>query len=119
MSESQQNQVKRSASPILMAAHHLQNLINMLIVLFVGLKLTGHIDWNWFWVTSPITLPIILFFSIIVGSYILRFILRLIRGRQQSPVVDEEDELLKKIAEGAGVDQREIVDRFLKKLGKK
>lgn len=22
-------------------------------VLFVGLKLTGHIDWSWFWVTAP------------------------------------------------------------------
>lgn len=22
-------------------------------VLFVGLKLTGHVDWSWFWVTMP------------------------------------------------------------------
>ena len=22
-------------------------------VLFVGLKLTGHIDWSWWWVTAP------------------------------------------------------------------
>ena len=25
-----------------------------LTVLFVGLKLTGHIDWSWWWVLSPI-----------------------------------------------------------------
>ena len=25
----------------------------LLGLLFVGLKLTGHIDWSWFWVTCP------------------------------------------------------------------
>lgn len=27
--------------------------LGLLGVLFVGLKLTGHIDWSWWWVTSP------------------------------------------------------------------
>lgn len=27
--------------------------MGMLGVLFVGLKLTGHIDWSWWWVTAP------------------------------------------------------------------
>lgn len=26
----------------------------MLTVLFIGLKLTSHIDWSWIWVTSPL-----------------------------------------------------------------
>ena len=26
----------------------------LLTVLFVGLKLTGHIQWDWLWVVSPI-----------------------------------------------------------------
>ena len=26
----------------------------MLAVLFVGLKLTGYIDWSWWWGTSPL-----------------------------------------------------------------
>ena len=30
--------------------------ISLLTVLFVGLKLTHHIDWNWFWVVSPLVL---------------------------------------------------------------
>ena len=30
----------------------------MLMVLFVGLKLTGNIDWTWLWVLSPIWIPI-------------------------------------------------------------
>ena len=26
---------------------------SLLLLLFIGLKLTGHIDWSWFWVLSP------------------------------------------------------------------
>jgi hypothetical protein len=28
--------------------------IGLLTLLFVGLKLTGHIAWSWFWVLSPL-----------------------------------------------------------------
>ena len=28
--------------------------VGMLTVLFVGLKLTGFIDWTWWWVLSPV-----------------------------------------------------------------
>ena len=31
-------------------------LATLLTVLFVGLKLTGHIAWSWWWVLSPITI---------------------------------------------------------------
>ena len=30
------------------------NFSELLTVLFIGLKLTGHINWSWFWVLSPI-----------------------------------------------------------------
>jgi uncharacterized protein (DUF983 family) len=29
----------------------------LLAILFIGLKLTGHIDWSWWWVLSPLWLP--------------------------------------------------------------
>ena len=32
----------------------------LLTVLFVGLKLTGHIDWSWWWVLSPIWISVLL-----------------------------------------------------------
>jgi uncharacterized protein (DUF983 family) len=32
--------------------------LSMLCVLFIGLKLTGHIAWSWWWVLSPIWIPI-------------------------------------------------------------
>jgi hypothetical protein len=37
----------------------------MLTVLFVGLKLTGNIDWPWWWVLSPVWIPIILLLLIV------------------------------------------------------
>lgn len=29
-------------------------LPSALALLFIGLKLTGHIDWSWWWVTAPL-----------------------------------------------------------------
>ena len=48
-------------------------LCPLLTTLFVGLKLTGHIDWSWIWVLSPLWIPfaialiVLLVFSVIVG----------------------------------------------------
>ena len=33
----------------------------LLTIVFIVLKLTGYIDWSWFWVLSPILIPIIIF----------------------------------------------------------
>lgn len=32
----------------------------LLAILFIGLKLTNHIQWSWLWVLSPIWIPIAL-----------------------------------------------------------
>lgn len=41
----------------------------LLTLLFIGLKLTGHIAWSWWWVLSPtwITVVIVLVLLAIVG----------------------------------------------------
>jgi hypothetical protein len=31
---------------------------SLLLVLFIGLKLTGYITWSWIWVLCPIWLPL-------------------------------------------------------------
>lgn len=36
----------------------------ILFVVFLVLKLTGHIDWSWWWVTSPLWIPMA--FAIVV-----------------------------------------------------
>jgi hypothetical protein len=33
-------------------------LTTLLTVLFVGLKITNYIDWSWWWVLSPIWIPV-------------------------------------------------------------
>jgi len=37
-------------------------------LLFIGLKLTGHIDWSWWWVTSPLW-----------GMFVLAFVIAVFR----------------------------------------
>ncbi len=46
----------------------------LLGVLFVALKLTGQIDWSWFWVLSPFWIP----FAIILGFIGFMFLVALI-----------------------------------------
>lgn len=40
--------------------------LGLLTILFIGLKLTGHIDWPWLWVFSPIWIPLVLGLVIIL-----------------------------------------------------
>ncbi|MBC7593530.1 MAG: hypothetical protein H7288_06285 [Kineosporiaceae bacterium] len=39
-------------------------LPGLLFLLFLALKLTGHIDWSWWWVTAPLWIPV----GILLGS---------------------------------------------------
>ncbi len=36
----------------------------LLFLLFLGLKLTHYIDWSWWWVTSPLWMPVMIVASI-------------------------------------------------------
>ena len=42
-------------------------LCDVLTVVFIVLKLIGVIDWNWWWVLSPVWIPVI----IVVIAYIV------------------------------------------------
>lgn len=41
----------------------------LLTILFIALKLTHVIDWSWFWVLSPLVIPValVIFVLIILG----------------------------------------------------
>lgn len=39
--------------------------IGLLTILFIGLKLTGHITWSWWWVLSPLWIG----FAIVLGIF--------------------------------------------------
>ena len=42
------------------------SIYTLLGVLFIGLKLTGHITWPWVWVLSPIWIPWAILLSILL-----------------------------------------------------
>jgi hypothetical protein len=47
-------------------------LSGILGVVFVTLKLTGHIDWSWWWVLAPFWIPPTIVLLIAFGIFLLR-----------------------------------------------
>ncbi len=50
-------------------------LTGVLFVVFLVLKLTGNIDWSWWWVTSPLWIPVALALSFFVIIFFLIILL--------------------------------------------
>ena len=46
----------------------------LLTVLFIGLKLTGHITWSWVWVLSPLWISALIALAFLVIFVILALI---------------------------------------------
>ena len=42
----------------------------MLTILFIGLKLTNVVSWSWWWVLSPIWIPLAIFSSILLIVFV-------------------------------------------------
>jgi hypothetical protein len=47
----------------------------LLTVLFIGLKLTNHIAWSWWWVLSPLWLPAVIVLGIVLIALIFKAVL--------------------------------------------
>ncbi len=43
----------------------------LLTVLFIGLKLTGHITWSWLWVLSPLWISFAIFIAVLIFIVLL------------------------------------------------
>ena len=54
-------------------------LTGVLFVVFLVLKLTGNIDWSWWWVTSPLWIPFAIAVSV-VGIAVIILIIALSLG---------------------------------------
>ena len=50
------------------------SLPGVLFIIFLILKLTENIDWSWWWITSPLWIPVFLF----LGVFLLCFVFILI-----------------------------------------
>ena len=55
------------------------NAITLLTLLFVALKLTGHIDWSWWWVLSPLWIVA----SLVAVPVAAFFLLRAFAGKKR------------------------------------
>ena len=51
-----------------------------LTLLFIGLKMTGHIDWSWWWVFSPFWLPVAIFLFAVFTFVAFGALIDLLRG---------------------------------------
>lgn len=43
----------------------------LLALLFIGLKLTGHIDWSWVWILCPLWAPFALVFGFLAVACLI------------------------------------------------
>jgi|TARA_B110000503_G_C6887319_1_gene305254 signal transduction histidine kinase len=50
--------------------------------IFFALKLTGHIIWSWWWVTSPLWIPFVVAFLVISGEFFVCFIYDKFKSKQ-------------------------------------
>lgn len=48
----------------------------LLAILFIGLKLTGHIAWSWWWVLSPLWIPLAVVIAVLLAALLLAAVLR-------------------------------------------
>lgn len=51
-------------------------LPTLLTVLFVGLKLTNHIDWSWWWVLSPLWIGLAIGVVVLIIVLFLYFLIK-------------------------------------------
>ncbi len=66
------------------------SLTAVLFVVFLVLKLTGNIDWSWWWVTSPLWIP----FAILLGLFfivVLLIVIALIFGMSVDDIKQKID----------------------------
>ena len=64
---------------------------HLLGLLFLYLKLTGHIDWHWWWVVSPLTFVFITsaFRAVMLKGYEIE------RNKKAEGMIDSIDKILK------------------------
>ena len=43
-------------------------LLQLLLIMFLILKLTDNIDWSWWWVCSPLWIPLVV---VVIGALLL------------------------------------------------
>jgi len=62
------------------------SFLGLLTILFIGLKLTGYISWSWWWVLSPLWIPLaivlVIFFTWLIPIFLIQVYQDLERKRR-------------------------------------
>lgn len=45
--------------------------LGLLTVLFIGLKLTGHVTWSWWWVLAPLWMGAAFFLAVLIVIFLI------------------------------------------------
>ena len=70
--------------------------IGFLFILFLILKLTGVINWSWWWVTSPLWIPFALAFSLGFVVIIIAIIALLLFNKPRDMFINKIKEISEK-----------------------
>jgi hypothetical protein len=57
------------------------NFFGLLGIVFITLKLTGYINWSWWWVLAPLWMPISVFVSLLAFLFIIVFVYEWIKDK--------------------------------------
>lgn len=72
------------------------SITSVLFIVFLVLKLTGNIDWSWWWVTSPLWIPIALVLGIVFLAVMI-VIVALIFGASIDDIKAKSEQFKNKI----------------------
>lgn len=62
------------------ASDEIRTVLSAVLIVFVTLKLTDEIDWSWWWVLTPMWLPVVAFIAAFVAVVIASVVERAVRG---------------------------------------
>ena len=60
-----------------------------LFLIFLILKLTGNITWSWWWVTSPLWIPVLLVISIMIVIFIFGLVYIATTGKNIEELINK------------------------------
>lgn len=57
--------------------------LTLLAILFIGLKLTGHITWPWIWVLGPLWIPPVVLLTMIVLMFLIALLVAMLASNRK------------------------------------
>jgi membrane protein DedA with SNARE-associated domain len=59
------------------------NFFGLLAIVFITLKLTGYINWSWWWVLAPLWMPLPVILGIVAIIFLIAFVWEWIKDKKK------------------------------------